>query len=707
MTLKVKICFLVLGVTMAAIIATATVAYVSAASGLEAQVRLKLAGVANAQRSFVANYLDGIRADAVVTGGGRALRDNLIGILNGFRSEGQSGMASGDSLRARYLSANPFPTERRRMERSENNGLYDIAHARLHPWLRRLADERGYSDVYLISPNGDVVYSVQKDEDFGVGLGNGRWSSSALGQLFVKLRDKTDSREVVFLDFSNYEPAGGAPMMFAAVPVVLPNEGTPQVIGMLAFRIPMKRVDEIMHASDLGQSGLTFIVGHDGTLRSRIDQGEGSPLATSVVIEAAADGNVVTSTGLDGEEALFSTARIDAFGLGWAIVAEANQNAMLEPVKTLRNKVALSALIISSVLSGVGYWFARGLALPLAKIADTMGSLATRRMVDVPYRDRADEVGAIAAAVQVFKDALVETDRLQVAERERHQSEQAKAERIAGLTAGFDCEAMAIVQAVTASAQELEATARTLSTDVATNVPQVSSVARAAADAAQRAGDATRFTELLAESIGEIGRRVETTLAAAAAAVTGMEKAGSAFANLEHTTAKIGVVTSLISSIASKTNMLALNATIEAARAGDAGKGFAVVANEVKDLAHQTALATTEIHTQIDMLRTASDNTASAIKEFSIQIGKINENAKDVFRAVGEEVEMVDGIVQNIKGIATESGNVGSSISSVSSVFDYIGDAASDVLVASADLSKRAEYMRIEVEQFVGSIRVS
>jgi methyl-accepting chemotaxis protein len=106
-------------------------------------------------------------------------------------------------------------------------------------------------------------------------------------------------------------------------------------------------------------------------------------------------------------------------------------------------------------------------------------------------------------------------------------------------------------------------------------------------------------------------------------AVKAAEMAVAVIQRLESKGTEIGKVVQLIATIAKQTNLLALNATIEAARAGEAGRGFAVVASEVKDLANETATATSEIGTQVGGIRADTQNAVQAIEEMQGLISEL------------------------------------------------------------------------------------
>jgi len=213
--------------------------------------------------------------------------------------------------------------------------------------------------------------------------------------------------------------------------------------------------------------------------------------------------------------------------------------------------------------------------------------------VSVAGTDRGDEVGEMAAALQVFKDNAVEMERLKAESQEAEKSAaEEKRNALRQLAGDFEAGIGEVVQTVASAATEMESTAASMSATAEQTSRQTAAVAAASEQASTNVQSVAAAVEELSSSVDEISRQVTTSSAIAAKAVGDAEHTNALVTQLAGAAKKIGAVTEMISEIAGKTNLLALNATIEAARAGDAGKGFAVVASEVKGLANQTAHAT-------------------------------------------------------------------------------------------------------------------
>jgi len=171
-------------------------------------------------------------------------------------------------------------------------------------------------------------------------------------------------------------------------------------------------------------------------------------------------------------------------------------------------------------------------------------------------------------------------------------------------------------------------------------------------------------------------------------------------ARLGSSSAEIGEVIKVITSIAQQTNLLALNATIEAARAGDAGKGFAVVANEVKELAKETARATEDISVRIAAIQVDTKNAVHAIGEISTIIGQINDISGTIAGAVEEQSATSIDIGRNVAESARGSADIAKNITTVAVSADEAMNGAEQTQAAAAELSRMSGELREVLSRF-------
>ncbi|TNC04782.1 HAMP domain-containing protein [Methylobacterium terricola] len=378
---------------------------------------------------------------------------------------------------------------------------------------------------------------------------------------------------------------------------------------------------------------------------------------------------------------------------------------------------AAAATLVSAAAVGLALAAALGamlfgllrIARPLTRMTDMMRVLASGdATARVPYGDRRDEIGAMAAAVQVFKDNLIHTRQLE--EETALARASAEEQRRAGMRQmadSFEAAVGTIVGMVSASATELQATAQTMTATATETAAQSTAVAAAAEEASANVGTVAAAAEELGASVQEIGRQVDGSARLAQAAVAEAGQTAHQVRALTEATARIGNVVGLISSIAAQTNLLALNATIEAARAGAAGRGFAVVAAEVKELAGQTAKATEEITSQIAAIQATTGQAASAIGKITARIEEISGVATSIAAAVEEQGAATQEIVRNVSQAAAGTGEVTGNIVGVARASEDTGAAASQVLGAAGELSRQSEYLSAEVARFLDTVRAA
>ncbi|PWC98233.1 methyl-accepting chemotaxis protein [Azospirillum sp. TSO5] len=373
-----------------------------------------------------------------------------------------------------------------------------------------------------------------------------------------------------------------------------------------------------------------------------------------------------------------------------------------------RGGMVLASLIAVVLGLATALLIGRGLSRPVVAMTDRMTRLAGGdRSVDIPGLDRADEIGGMATALQVFKDSLIESDRLAEAQRADHAAQRGRGERIDRLTQEFDRLVLAALGRVSAAATQLQATAQTMSATAEQTTRQADAVASASNEATGNVETVAAATEELTASIAEIGRQVAESTRIAGQAVATAEKTDGTVRGLVDAAQRIGEVVQLITDIASQTNLLALNATIEAARAGEAGKGFAVVASEVKNLASQTAKATEEIGSQIAGIQEISRQAAGAIAEIGRVIAEISHISTTIAAAVEEQGTATKEISRNVQQAARGTQQVSGNIAGVSEAAASTGDASREVLTAADGLNHEATDLRGFVSRFLAEMRAA
>jgi methyl-accepting chemotaxis protein len=358
---------------------------------------------------------------------------------------------------------------------------------------------------------------------------------------------------------------------------------------------------------------------------------------------------------------------------------------------------------------GMSFLLGRSIVNPITGMTAAMRKLAAgNTATQIPARERRDEVGAMAQSVQVFKDHMIEADRLRAEQDEMKAKAEAEKKRFIGKMADdFESGVRASLDTLASAATEMRATSQSMSATAEETSAQATTVATAAEEASANVQTVAAATEELSSSVSEISRQVTESTRIAGRAVDEAQRTNVTVQGLSAAAQKIGDVVKLISDIASQTNLLALNATIEAARAGDAGKGFAVVASEVKSLANQTARATEEISAQVAAMQAATGAAVQAIHGIGSTIGTINEIATTIASAVEEQGAATQEIARNVHEAAQGTGQVSSNIVGVNQAAAETGTAAVQVLTSAEALGKQAAMLRADVDKFLAKIRAA
>ncbi len=371
-------------------------------------------------------------------------------------------------------------------------------------------------------------------------------------------------------------------------------------------------------------------------------------------------------------------------------------------------QVVMLILLLVGLVAGFGiaFWIIRVTSRPIGRMTSVMDALSQGNLeVAVPDTELRNEIGAMAQAVSVFKDGMIQARDLAAKEAASQARREARVKKINVLTEDFEAAVSEVLDTVANAAQRMQGTANSMTETASDTSARAGAVATASAEATTNVQTVASATEELNASVAEISRQVNECSRIASDAASQANSTNQLVEGLFAAADKIGAVVQLINDIASQTNLLALNATIEAARAGDAGKGFAVVASEVKNLATQTGSATDEIAGQIQAVQSATSEAVSAIRSIAGTVSSINEIVGTIASAVVEQGAATREIARNVQEAADGTNQVNANISGVNQAADMTGVAAQQVLSAAKELTDKSDALRQHVQHFLEGVK--
>ena len=364
------------------------------------------------------------------------------------------------------------------------------------------------------------------------------------------------------------------------------------------------------------------------------------------------------------------------------------------------------AAVLAVIITG--FVLNRRLVMPILRM-----TRAVRRMahgdLDTPLATsrRTDEIGAMTAALAIFRRAMIEERRMAREQAGAALADKQRVVRLAGLAQSFEQTVDAFTAEISTAADQLNHTASDLDRNATAVMRETE---RARAHAAEANGDTISVANRAAElsiSIGEIRMQAEEGASIASDASREAQRTTGIVSALADGAQAVGEIVKLIDAIAAKTKLLALNAAIEAARAGDAGLGFAVVAGEVKGLALQTKQATEAIGAHVGRMQIATAEAVSAIAGVVKVIGR----SSDISSQTANEVEQQDRVIRDI---ASSVGRASEGTRKVDTVVDALsqqtngtGAAASQVLNAAGELGRQVDVLRHHVCDFLTEVQAA
>jgi methyl-accepting chemotaxis protein len=697
-----KIPVAILGLAAVVGVGVATVAALTAATAVREATRANLLAVTQDRAARLEDYFATIEEDLRVT----AASGETLAALRAFGTAFDAmGPGASDALKQAFIRDNPNPLgQKHKLDSVGDGSRYDAAHARFHPWFRQLLDERGYYDVFLFAPDGDLVYTVFKEEDFSTSFaasGTGRWRDTDLGGAFRAALD-APAGETVFLDFEAYAPSNGVPAAFMATPIV--DNG--RVMGVLAFQMPIARINAIMGSTaGMGETGETVIVGPDRLMRNDSRHTEGDDILKAEIPAIPTDGSLHATRHHRGIETVMVGVPLKIGDTQWEVLGVKAASEAFAPVGRLVGMVALAGLALMTIAAVAGVFLARSITVPLRRAVDATSALARGvTSVDLTDAGRRDEIGDIARALSIFRDGAIERARLEAAAATERAQAALRQQKLDTLIAEFRAGVQGVLATLRSETVAMGTTAHTLGMAARQASGEADAAREASARASSNVETVAAAAEELSSSIREISTQAHGTNAVVARAAGMAEETDRDVAALSTAADRIGEAVQLIRAIAEQTNLLALNATIEAARAGEAGRGFAVVASEVKALATQTARVTEEIGQQIAAVQASTGEAVAAIRSIGSTIAEVRSFATSIATAVEQQNSATAEISRAISDASEGSRQVLGNVQSVAGSIDGTAHEAARVQDASSQLRAASDRLSQTVEHFLAEV---
>ncbi len=696
--------------TVLCCVVVAGISIVNSRESLKKGYEQKLLTLADAKEEQLKVYLQSIQEDLITLA---ANQQTLTALEEYSLAWTEMGDNQTETLQSLYITNNANAIgEKHKLDYANDGSFYSQIHKFHHAWFRQFLEARSYYDIFLFDTNGNLVYTVFKELDFATNVNNGQWKDTDLGNVFREAIAMSEPGKFAFVDFKAYAPSNNVPASFVATPVF--KNG--QKIGVLAFQMPISRINDIMNKTEgLGETGEVYLVGEDLLMRSQSRLTKENTILVSKIDTVPAREGIVEKEGTyigvnhKGVKSINAYQHVEFGGKNFAVIAEQDFSEVMKPADDLAMELIIATVIANIIIGIIGLVISRTITNPLGRVNEVIKSLAEGRSdIDVKDTDRKDEVGDIANSALVFKENLIA--KLRMEKEQAAREEQAKAERkkaMLDLADSFERRVQSIVESVAAASTELTHTAELLTREVNQSSHSSQDASAAVNQTSSNVQSVAAALEEMTASVQEISSQIARSNTIVNDTAMRTNQADEYAKALVLSTDKVKNVIDLISEIASQIGLLALNATIESARAGEAGKGFAVVASEVKNLSVQTNKSIDEIRAVIEEMLGATNQITGAIASVASSVKEVTQNSTVIASAVEEQSATTGEISRNMQVVSQATHSITTNLGEVSSTSQRAASSSNEVLVAASELSKQAEELDKQMKTFLQEVRAA
>jgi len=562
--------------------------------------------------------------------------------------------------------------------------------------LAKMASELGFYDIFLIDPQGTIVYSVARESDYQTNLLDGPYRDSGLAQLYRSV--KNSATQLQIQDFAPYAPSNGQAAAFMAMPFVLNGNN-----WVVAVQLSIDRINAVMQVREgMGQSGETYLVGPDQRMRSdsfldpvnrTVRASFAGTVAANGVQTAASQAALQGQSGLlyindyNQNPVVSAYSPVTLFGLQWALLAEIDVAEVAAPAQRMLwigLAIVLAAVVLALLAAAV---VSRFVLAPL-------GGEPADMVLMTSVIAKGDLTMALGSATQ--SSLMGWLSRMQ-------QQLRALIAQLVGVGRALEMAAAQNSAAMTQADGSLQLQARETEM-LATAIEEMSYAAAEIGTNTIQASDEVNACQQsgaqLTATIYQVVSSLDQTMSAFSHIRDGVSK-------LDKDSQQIAAVVGVITAIAEQTNLLALNAAIEAARAGEQGRGFAVVADEVRQLAAKVQLATKDISAVIggvvQLSKDLSQNSVDCVQiaeHTKTQAGEMQQQVDDIERRLLQLKQLMAQTATAAEEQSSVSTTLARGISCLSAAAEENSSAISEVAQSTRSLLGLANELGTTVGQF-------
>ncbi len=584
-----------------------------------------------------------------------------------------------------YTTENPNPVgQRDLLFHPYDPSSYSQYHNDYHRIMLNFQEINGFYDVYLIDLKGNIIYSVEKEADFGLNIHNSEiLKDSGIANAFnvaLKASENGDSPEASYAEFSSYAPSNGEPTSFLSKSIF--NPITKKNLGILVVQLHLSKITDItLNPGGLNEETEVLLINSDFVFvaPSRLFDDQ------TIIFQRVLDDSEMIRNNLlrASTQTLQSKDEIDEdfqdilenytektinhlgypvlrvvdtvlfYDTIYPIIVEKSIKSSLAPLRHLETMMGITTIGILISMFFITTLTSHTISNPIVAVTNAMKKLASGD-TNVHLKNlvnHKNEVGHMVEAVNVFRENSVRNQTLQAEKETREKVVKERFEKRDNLIHLFQDNIVKLLKNVSESVSIMEHSNHVVNVAVRETHKYSSEISTATEKATGNVQLVAASTAQMATSINEINENMQESLSASNKVAETVSETDVVVKNMSRLSSSIGDIVSLINDIAGQTNLLALNATIEAARAGESGKGFAVVANEVKNLATQTTKATEEISQQITSIQSISGQANGAIVGVQGEIELLN----NMMSAITAAVEEQSVTTEEIKHASTEA----------------------------------------------------